>query len=261
MNTAIVLVLAVVCFFIGIIAAYLLQSLRDESKPAKAASTMQVEDELREELSTASTAFSQVPAFDEQKSESTQQPTPTSGMIEIARFWRDQSSGEPSLEIDGVLFHAAEQMGLSQLDKLEAVLKEFSDWVGKPTLAEGAPIEAGAFLTRETSERTSFKPPKLGPLEIIKNTLDSEVRSALKSTPKSLAAQVDEILQDKLAGSSLAERGIRIMDTPSSDLVVMVGLEKYDGVDAVPDAEIQAVIREAVAEWGRRASVEGGTGD
>jgi hypothetical protein len=77
----------------------------------------------------------------------------------------------------------------------------------------------------------------------------------LKSEPKSLAAQVDEILQTKLTGSSLAERGIRIMDTPSSDLVVMVGLQKYDGIDAVPEAEIQAVIREAVAEWAQKAAL------
>ena len=64
---------------------------------------------------------------------------------------------------------------------------------------------------------------------------------------------MDEILQEKLADSNMAGRGIRIMDTPSADLVVMVGLSKYDGIEAVPDPEIQAIIREAVAEWGKRA--------
>jgi hypothetical protein len=39
-------------------------------------------------------------------------------------------------------------------------------------------------------------------------------------------------------------------------MVVMVGLNQYDGVEAVPDEEIRNLIRSAVAEWEERASGE-----
>jgi hypothetical protein len=262
MNTAIVLVLAVVCFFIGIIAAYLMQSLREESKPADEDLRMHNmgEDAVKTIEDLGRLGQVSVPTA-EQVVERQVEKAPPTGMVEVARFWRDRTSQKPAVEMDGALFHKAEQMSQAQLDKLGVAIHDLAAWARKPILGDELHIETSAFLTGEPTDRPGFKPAKMGPLDIIKNTLDAEVRSALKSEPKSLAAQVDEILQNRLAGTSLSERGIRIMDTPSADLIVMVGLQKYDGIDAIPDADIQAVIREAVAEWGRRASLEGGASD
>jgi hypothetical protein len=36
-------------------------------------------------------------------------------------------------------------------------------------------------------------------------------------------------------------------------MVVMVGLSRYEGVQAVPDARIRELIGESVEEWERRA--------
>jgi hypothetical protein len=255
MTTAIVLILAVVCFFIGIIAAYLVQSLREESKSPLPAPHTEGEMEAGMPISPTSTGSSPVPApaDEEVLKESPLSPT---GLVEVARFWREETSRHPALEMDGKIFRKPEDLSLSQSEKLEAAIRELSSWLRKPVASELSTFESDAFLSSEVSQPSAFKPPRLSPLNVLKNSLDADVRSSLKSAPKSLAAQVDEILQTKLAGSELAERGIRIMDTPSADLVVMVGLEKYDGLDAIQDAEIQAIIREAVAEWGRRATLE-----
>jgi hypothetical protein len=52
----------------------------------------------------------------------------------------------------------------------------------------------------------------------------------------------------------LRDKEIRLLDVPGKGLVVKVGLENYDGVEAVPDEQIRGLLRAAVDEWGRRTS-------
>jgi hypothetical protein len=58
--------------------------------------------------------------------------------------------------------------------------------------------------------------------------------------------------QNRLAGTPLADRGIRLTEAlhgaPSYHRH-----RQYDGVDKVPDPEIQAAIRAAIAEWEKAA--------
>ncbi len=67
--------------------------------------------------------------------------------------------------------------------------------------------------------------------------------------PTSMVGQIDAILQAKLAGTPLATRGIRLIESVQGGAAVMVGLSRYAGVGEVPDPEVQAVIRAAIAEW------------
>ena len=68
----------------------------------------------------------------------------------------------------------------------------------------------------------------------------------------SMVDQINEILQEILANSPLADRGISLIDDPIEGVVVLVGLEKYEGINAVPDKEILAMIQKAVAIWEKR---------
>jgi len=65
----------------------------------------------------------------------------------------------------------------------------------------------------------------------------------------SIVAQINDILQSKLIGTPLAARGIRLQESPGGMVIVWIGVQHFEGVEAVPDAEIQAIIRQAVAEW------------
>ena len=42
------------------------------------------------------------------------------------------------------------------------------------------------------------------------------------------------------------------MEMPGKEMVVMVGLNQYPGVNEVPDADVRAIIKEAVQQWERR---------
>ena len=65
----------------------------------------------------------------------------------------------------------------------------------------------------------------------------------------SIVSQIDSILQDRLEGTPLEERGIFLSQSQEGGVIVYVGLTRYNGIDDVPDPEIKAAIRAAIAEW------------
>ncbi|HLE91938.1 MAG TPA: hypothetical protein VI753_12370 [Anaerolineales bacterium] len=65
----------------------------------------------------------------------------------------------------------------------------------------------------------------------------------------SIVTQIDAILQAHLAGTPLEERGVFLTQSPEGGVIVYVGLTRYTSVDDVPDAEVKAAIRAAIAEW------------
>ena len=65
----------------------------------------------------------------------------------------------------------------------------------------------------------------------------------------SIVSQIDSILQARLAGTPLEERGIFLTQSPEGGVMVYVGLTRYNGMDDVPDPEIKSAIRAAISEW------------
>lgn len=70
-----------------------------------------------------------------------------------------------------------------------------------------------------------------------------------EAAPTSMVGQIDAILQAHLTGTPLASLGIRLIESSEGGAIVMVGVNRYAGVGDVPDPEIQAAIRAAIAEW------------
>lgn len=72
------------------------------------------------------------------------------------------------------------------------------------------------------------------------------------SAPTTMVGQIDAILQSKLIDTPLATRGIRLVESAQGGAMVVVGLNRYAGVGEVPDPEVQAAIRAAIAEWEKK---------
>jgi hypothetical protein len=92
------------------------------------------------------------------------------------------------------------------------------------------------------ARQTAQPPPGPRPSSIAK-----EDRPAVPAN--SIVGQIDSILQARLAGTHLEDRGIFLTQSPEGGVNVYVGLKRYNGIDDVPDAEIKAAIRAAISEW------------
>jgi len=116
-----------------------------------------------------------------------------------------------------------------------------------------APAPAPMAVAPLVDLSTPPQPRPITAVDVIARALQPDVRSS-ESQVRSIAAQIDEILQEMVENSPLAPRGIRLMELPGKGMVVMVGLDQYEGVEAVPDEDIRQLIRAAVAEWERRVA-------
>ncbi len=99
----------------------------------------------------------------------------------------------------------------------------------------------------------SIKPVGLNPLNALLRSVPSATLKE-KAKPKSMALEIDEILQHKLALSPLAGRYIRLQEQPDHRLLVLVDKTSFDGVSQVSDPEVRQLIQEAVVEWQRRVA-------
>ncbi len=187
-------------------------------------------------------------------------PSEASGLVETARVYRDPEHGTTVLELEGKKYHSPKDLDAGGQAFLEQQLTNLLAWV-KPV----EPPKVGAADSPGRTEKTPAKSepaavqPSIeqgqkqtyNPLNVFARSLRSDV--AKPSAPAaSIAAQIDEILQQKLSGLPDEKRAIRLMELPGKGMVVMVGLDHYDGVEAVPDPEVRALIRECVAEWEQR---------
>jgi hypothetical protein len=70
----------------------------------------------------------------------------------------------------------------------------------------------------------------------------------------SVINEIDKILQKMLADSPLSERGIHLMENQNQEIRIWVGLESYDMIEDIPDADVRAIINSAVKEWEDRSA-------
>jgi hypothetical protein len=90
-------------------------------------------------------------------------------------------------------------------------------------------------------------PPAAPPPVSRPSTIAKEDRPAAPAS--SIVGQIDSILQARLAGTPLEERGIFLTQSAQGGVNVYIGLTRYNGIDDVPDPEIKAAIRAAISEW------------
>jgi hypothetical protein len=168
------------------------------------------------------------------------------------------------LQIDG------QQMNTSSLDaeqrkRLVAILTQMRPWLETPkpvqpsaqarpvsspqrgSSSQGAPpVRAVPASTPSLSSKPTGTPSPASKQAAPQSENGSEEPAA---PPESIVAQIDLVLQTRLTGTPLADKGIRLKESPEGGVLVWVGVNKYESIDDVPDDQVKATIRAAIAEW------------
>lgn len=184
------------------------------------------------------------------------------------RLTRDQRNESLVVELDGTMLKSTANLKPEQRQRLAQASSDFRTWLGifpskpHPTDTIADPFlhsqadtsaqegEVPEWLSQMESTQESDR-PSLNPFKIFTQPLQDNENNI---PTKSITAQIDEILQEKLINTPLEERGIHLIEKPGQGITVMVGLDSYDSVEAVPEASVQAIIRQAVAEWENRTT-------
>ncbi len=165
------------------------------------------------------------------------QAQPSAPAASLLRLWSGLEQ-ELHLELEGVELGAPQTLSHEQRTRLIAVLTRVRPWVeAKPLPAAPAPVRPAPAVepTVEPVEASVF-PGKAAAVEPV-------------PPPLSIVAQINEVLQKRLAGTVLGRKAISLMESPTGGVIVLVGGARYEGIDAVPDPEVVAAIRAAIAEW------------
>ncbi len=152
-----------------------------------------------------------------------------------------------TLELDGARLTQSSLTGENR-KRLMEVLTILRPWVDNAPASSQPPLSQpqSASLNQPSSPLPpiSFKPSVIKPAEL--------VESKPAPPPTSIVGQIDLILQENLAGSPLKGRGISLSQSPEGGVLVTVGASQFAGVDEVPDAEVKAMIRAAIADWEKK---------
>lgn len=183
-------------------------------------------------------------------------PSTEKKRIEVATLWREPPMGALRVDMGGKSFATSKDMPEDQRRRLRVTMADLDAW-----LSTGSPEDVIARIPAAPAPPppaadSPTAPSLLAPLStslMQSARLASASSQAVPAAPKSIAGQIDDILQEQIAGTPLEERRVRLVDDPFRGVMVFIGQQKFQGIDTIPDQEVRAAIKRAVKTWESRA--------
>jgi len=181
----------------------------------------------------------------------------------VMRFWIDEQNVQ-HVELEGEDVSVTDGTS-EQRKRLADLLKVLQKWVGEEKAQPAAPVvpvaaaAAAASTTTESplvvvAEPKEATKPRIDLAKGAQMFFSENVSRKVEPKPRTIVGMIDEVLQKKLETSPLQSKKISLEDGPHGEVIVVVDADRYTGVDQVPDPQVQAIIRESIAEWDRSHS-------
>jgi cell division protein FtsN len=200
-------------------------------------------------------------AEEEQEKKTQPPPEPETVTVDDPGILRIKNeNGAFALDLDGNRVNPISLVP-EQRKRLIEILNIMRPWLeGKPASPPAATSQPPAFRPSTTpSLQTQSRPAPVQPASPPPPAPTSQpgppkpavipVEDRPAAPANSIVTQIDTILQARLAGTPLEERGVFLTQSPEGGVIVYIGLKRYNGLDEVPDPEIKAAIRGAITEW------------
>lgn len=155
-------------------------------------------------------------------------------------FWRSQDGRHFLVNMDETWHENIQSMEKTQLERFQNDLKIGASWLGLSLYSEKQ--------IRETSEAVPMA-MNANQQKASNNKSSVPINLDVPKRKMSIVEQVDEILQTILHEEGLSDVNIRLTEMVNRGLVVWVGKEFFEGIDAVPDPRVKDYIRQAVKRW------------
>ena len=182
---------------------------------------------------------------------------------EILRVVRDPATGQVIIHIAGKPYtnfrdiqNAANEQAFMMAYRL---LQAFSEnAVAAPRPAEDAkaalPQAEPAQPSPVAYRAAELPPPELPSMQPLRQfrKMRGKQPPATTYVIKSITEQIEDHLQDKIARTPLARRGVHVRSELQGTAVFLLDGKAYPSVDEVPDPEVRQVIREAISEWEKK---------
>ncbi len=196
------------------------------------------------------------------------------GFTESATLWYSPAGKKIITELDGEFYRDTSPLSTDQKTRVMQLLSLWQGWSEKEKLVipSAAEPQMETFIELQPEETkpaavpapsdqtyTPVKPFKMEPEEFdAVSELQETYGDSLEEEPApepvetknlSITEQISEILEGMLQGTPLKEKGIRLIENQQNGVDVWIGLNKYTGIDAVPDPAVRDMIRNAVLRW------------
>jgi hypothetical protein len=127
-----------------------------------------------------------------------------------------------------------------------------------PPMSDWVPAEAIA-ATSPDQHVPPFSSEPVPEVKPVSTQLTDVVTGIFKPTPppapafKSIAMQINDLLQEKITDTQFEKRGISVSDGPDHGVLVTLDGKKYSGVKEVPDEEVRTLLRSVVLDWEKQS--------
>jgi hypothetical protein len=197
-------------------------------------------------------------------------PAAAGGPREVLRVLRDAATEELFVEVAGQRYSRMADIHQGSVrEGFRSTLRDLEAFAGgAPTVPpvvvkpvpqpEPVPVTPSLTNIGTAKQAATATTPGTGPLlapsmNPFKQMLVLRDLAKVQLPPvKTIAEQIDEIVQEKLADSPLAQRGVKVHIGPKGNALFRADGQDYEAVDELPDDEIRGLIRAAVAEWEKK---------